>query len=99
MNPMRADMWIGSMEPMYNLAGRDPWSYYAVHANASRTAVTINQKARFGIGDIYYLAMYFKKLELIEMPTSIKRLSSHCVHLASGQKLKVDALLKLLGFW
>eukprot|EP00747_Dinoflagellata_sp_TGD_P020934 gnl/TRDRNA2_/TRDRNA2_128159_c0_seq2.p1 gnl/TRDRNA2_/TRDRNA2_128159_c0~~gnl/TRDRNA2_/TRDRNA2_128159_c0_seq2.p1 ORF type:complete len:657 (+),score=134.35 gnl/TRDRNA2_/TRDRNA2_128159_c0_seq2:54-2024(+) len=85
------------MEPMYHLIGFDPWSYHSVFANEKRTHLTITQKARFGIGDVYFLAIALGMLEVVEDTT--KRLSKHCVHLISGRKLEgVTVFLKLLGF-
>lgn len=98
--PVTAASFVRAMEPMYNLVGFDPWSYYAIHANQKRTVVSIQQKARFGIGDVYFVALYYEKLEVIVEPRGpIKRLAHHTVHLESGRKLEVTCILKLLGFY
>jgi len=100
LNPVSAASFLRQMDPMYKLINVDHWSYYAIHSNEKRTAVTINQKARFGIGDIYFLAIYWGKLEVVVEPKGpIKRLSHHTVHLESGRKLEVSCILKLLGFY
>lgn len=89
-------MYVRSMEPMYNLIGYDPWSYHSVVTNEKRSVVSIVQKARFGIGDFYFLAIYMQKCEVIE--DGIQRLSQRTVHLNSGRRLPADGLLKLFGF-
>jgi len=76
--------------------GFDPWTYYAVIANEKRTTVTISQKARFGIGDVYFLAIAMGVCEVVV--DQIKRLSRHTVHLEGGTKLGCTVMLKLLGF-
>jgi len=75
----------------------DPWSYYAVTANEKRTTCQITQKARFGIGDIYFLTIYMGKVKVHLEPQGVKRVSRHEVHLGSGTKLPCQAILKLLG--
>eukprot|EP00435_Cladocopium_sp_Y103_P069918 s1385_g34.t1 len=79
-------------------------SYYAVHANEKRTTVTITQKSRFGIGDVYFLAVSMGICEVIE--DEIKRVSASSIHLESGRRVEaldshdmlVDVILKLYGF-
>eukprot|EP00931_Biecheleriopsis_adriatica_P055601 TRINITY_DN32917_c0_g1_i1.p1 TRINITY_DN32917_c0_g1~~TRINITY_DN32917_c0_g1_i1.p1 ORF type:complete len:611 (+),score=117.63 TRINITY_DN32917_c0_g1_i1:184-2016(+) len=88
---------LREMEDVYNWVGDDPWSYYAVTSNQARTNVTIFQKARFGIGDIYFLSRHYGKTEVVQ--GQIKKLSPGTVHLEDGQKLEnIQAILKLLGF-
>ncbi|CAE8725413.1 unnamed protein product [Polarella glacialis] len=95
--PVSAGDVMREMEGMYKMIGEDPWSYYAVQSNESRSNVTIYQKARFGIGDIYFLSRYYGKTVVVE--DTIKKLSRNTVHLDSGTKLEnVEAVLKLLGF-
>jgi len=96
--PVSGVMVLNTMKPMYDLVGFDPWNYYAVQANASRTSCSIMQKARFGIGDVYFLAVSWGKLEVIEDPLGVKRLSEGALHCGNGRKLEVSAVLKLLGF-
>lgn len=98
--PVNAAIFVKSMEPMYNLIGVDPWDYYALKYNKEKTQCTIIQKARFGIGDFYFLASYYGKLEVIVEPVGpVKKLSHHMAHLGSGRKLEIQVILKLLGFW
>lgn len=88
---------LREMEDAYKMVGDDPWGYYAVLCNESRTNVTIFQKARFGIGDIYFLSRYYGKTEVVQ--GTIKRLSEKSLHLEDGTKLEdVQAVLKLFGF-
>ncbi|CAK0868368.1 unnamed protein product, partial [Prorocentrum cordatum] len=95
---------LDSMKPMYQLAADrsgdasfDPWVYHSVHANKDRTHVTISQKARFGIGDMYFLAIAMGVCEVVL--GKIKRLTPGCVHLESGREFQAQGLLKLLGFY
>merc|ERR1719190_315305 len=71
---------------MYDLIGVDPWSYYCVYTNEARTTCTMRQKSRFGIGDVYFLGMYYEMVEHIV--DDIKRVSSHKIHLMSGRNLE-----------
>jgi len=92
-----AALTMEAMSPMYELIGMDQWQYYCVYANEARTSVTLRQKSRFGIGDVYYLAMYFGQCE--HLVDDIKRMSHHAIHLISGRNLdRVEFMLKLLGF-
>lgn len=95
--PMPASMVMRHMQKAYDMIGDDPWSYYAVQASKDRSNVTIFQKARFGIGDVFFLARYFGACEVVL--GEVKSLSKDAVHLESGQTLEgIGALLKLLGF-
>ena len=92
-----AKLTLESMSPMYDLIGIDQWSYYGVQANESRTMVTIKQKSRFGIGDVYFLAMACGYCEHIVDDT--KRVSGNTIHLVSGRRIEeISHILKLLGF-
>jgi len=99
-NPVSGGLFLRAMKPMYDLLNRSVWDNYAVKAgSSSKSTVSIEQKARFGIGDIYFLAGYYGKMEVIIDPGGVKRLSYHEVTLASGRKLEnVKMILKLLGF-
>lgn len=88
---------LETCSPMYDLIGVDQWAYYAVYANEARTTCTIRQKSRFGIGDVYFLAMYYEMCEHIV--DDIKRVSQHRVHLMNGRTIEnLTSMLKLLGF-
>lgn len=92
-----AKLTLEAMSPMYDLAKTDQWSYYCVNANESRTSVHMKQKARFGIGDVYFLALYHGYVE--HLIDDVQRLSPHKVHLVSGRNLEnVPVMLKLIGF-
>eukprot|EP00747_Dinoflagellata_sp_TGD_P031129 gnl/TRDRNA2_/TRDRNA2_135082_c0_seq1.p1 gnl/TRDRNA2_/TRDRNA2_135082_c0~~gnl/TRDRNA2_/TRDRNA2_135082_c0_seq1.p1 ORF type:complete len:687 (-),score=126.29 gnl/TRDRNA2_/TRDRNA2_135082_c0_seq1:50-2110(-) len=96
-NYLSAALTLHASKPMYDLIGVDVWDYYAVQANAARTQCQIRQKARFGIGDVYFLAYAWGKLEHIV--DDIKRVNENTVTLISGRKLEnVTSMLKLLGF-
>jgi len=97
MNPLTCAFYLKANEPMYNMIGFDPWSYYSVQSNEKRTSVMITQKARFGIGDIYFLAIYMGKCEVVVDTEGVKRLTKHCMHLVSGRNIECKAILKLLG--
>lgn len=95
--PIPAAMVLRHMKGPYDMIDDDPWEYYAVTASQDRRFVTIFQKARFGIGDVYFLSRYFGACEVVV--GTVKRLSPHTVHLDNGRKLDdVAAVLKLLGF-
>mmetsp|Transcript_70948 Transcript_70948/g.169919 ORF Transcript_70948/g.169919 Transcript_70948/m.169919 type:complete len:717 (+) Transcript_70948:128-2278(+) len=97
LSPLSCKNFLDFMIPMYDMINVDPWSYYAVKGNKAGGGTLIEQKARFGIGDIYFLAIYMGKLEVVVDP-GIKRLSKHCVHLEGGRKIGCKHILKLLGF-
>jgi len=101
--PVGAAATLKAMEVVYKMIGEDPWSYHSVKANSSKTAVTIDQSARFGIGDIYFLSRYYGKTEVV--PGEVGKLTRHQVHIpanaAGGTKaraLDATVLLKMLGF-
>merc|ERR1712107_926610 len=94
--PITASLFLRSMEPMYGLTLWDLWTYYSVQCNEARTHVSIQQKARFGIGDVFFLAVYMQRCEVIV--DSIKRMTDLTVHLGSGRRLEASVMLKLLGF-
>eukprot|EP00930_Biecheleria_cincta_P027840 TRINITY_DN19479_c0_g1_i1.p1 TRINITY_DN19479_c0_g1~~TRINITY_DN19479_c0_g1_i1.p1 ORF type:complete len:633 (+),score=118.38 TRINITY_DN19479_c0_g1_i1:39-1901(+) len=95
--PLSGAMVMRHMQKAYDMIGDDPWDYYAVQASADRQNVTIMQKSRFGIGDVYFLSRYFGACEVIV--GSVKRLSPNTIHMDSGMKIEgVTAILKLLGF-
>mmetsp|Transcript_21850 Transcript_21850/g.61079 ORF Transcript_21850/g.61079 Transcript_21850/m.61079 type:complete len:622 (+) Transcript_21850:86-1951(+) len=89
-------MFMKALEPMYALTPWDPWTYHSVISTVSRSNAAIQQKARFGIGDVYFLAVYMQKCEVIV--DGVKRLTQGTVHLGSGRKLEAPVILKLLGF-
>lgn len=92
-----ANMMLQTSLPMYDLIGVDPYSYYSVYANEARTNVNMRQNSRFGIGDVYFLAMYWGKCEHIV--DDVKRVSDRTIHLVNGRALEdIESLLKLLGF-
>mmetsp|Transcript_35151 Transcript_35151/g.81022 ORF Transcript_35151/g.81022 Transcript_35151/m.81022 type:complete len:618 (-) Transcript_35151:111-1964(-) len=94
--PVPTPLFLESMEPAYRLIGFDPWSYHSVLTNSARTTGQINQKSRFGIGDVYFLAIAMGKCEVIV--DEVKRLSEGRVHLESGRELSVQTILKVFGF-
>mmetsp|Transcript_136360 Transcript_136360/g.303954 ORF Transcript_136360/g.303954 Transcript_136360/m.303954 type:complete len:656 (-) Transcript_136360:45-2012(-) len=96
MTPQPCCLYMKATEPAYNLLGVDPWSYHSVTASSNRVAVTLNQKSRFGIGDVYFVANAMGKCEVIV--DQVKRLGPGVMHLESGRKLEVSVILKCLGF-
>ncbi|CAE7545732.1 unnamed protein product [Symbiodinium natans] len=95
-NPISGPLTMKSFLPMYDLLGFDPWAYHSVYTNEKRTNVTINQKSRFGIGDVYFVANAMGICEVVE--DEIKRISPQHVHMQSGRKLEAQVILKLYGF-
>jgi len=94
--PPPGAMMFEFMKPMYDLIPDDPWTYYAVVSNKDRTTCTVRQKARFGIGDVYFLACHYKRNEVVV--DMIKRLKPSQILLESGDKLEAHHLIKVLGF-
>lgn len=97
LNFISAALTMEAMSPMYDLINVDQWQYYCVFANEARTTVNLRQRSRFGIGDVYFLSMYYGHCEHIV--DDVKRLSQHRIHLISGRNIdNVSVMLKLLGF-
>jgi len=74
----------------------DPWTLHSVSGNALRTKAAINQKTRFGVGDVYYLAAAYGLMEVVV--DHVDYCSSHRLHLTSGRTIECDVVLKCLGF-
>ncbi|CAE8624702.1 unnamed protein product, partial [Polarella glacialis] len=64
--PPPAAVILRAMEPMYKYYGKDPWSYHSVMTNADRSVASIKQYTRWGIGDIYFLGVFYGKVETVE---------------------------------
>jgi len=95
--PAPGGLMMDAMCKMYDLIPDDPWSYYAVNANKDKTAATIRQKSRFGIGDVYFLACHYGKAECIV--DEVKRLKQTSIILESGAKVDTDHVVKVLGYY
>mmetsp|Transcript_118518 Transcript_118518/g.205862 ORF Transcript_118518/g.205862 Transcript_118518/m.205862 type:complete len:707 (-) Transcript_118518:173-2293(-) len=96
--PVQAATFLDVMQPMYDFLGWDVWDYYAVKGNKDRTQCSIEQKVRFAIGDIYFLAGYFGKMEVCVEPNGVKRVAQGELVLASGRRLEnLSVILKMLG--
>lgn len=94
--PVPGKMCVDMMTYMYELAGDDPWGYYAVVTTEKRTTVTLRQASRFGIGDVFFLARYFGKCDIVV--GAIKRLMRDRIHLENGETLEAQHVIKVLGF-
>jgi len=97
--PVSAAMFLRGLSVAYGILegpGWDPWGFHSVSANEARTQATIVQKSRFGIGDVYFLAVYMGKCEVVV--DDVKRISAGVVHLQSGRKLEASVILKVFGF-
>merc|ERR1712150_384210 len=94
--PVPGKMCMDMMMCMYQLAGDDPWGYYAVVTTEKRTTVTIRQASRFGIGDVFFLARYFGKCDVV-MGT-VKRLMVDKLQLESGDTIIAQHIIKVLGY-
>eukprot|EP00930_Biecheleria_cincta_P048639 TRINITY_DN3391_c0_g1_i1.p1 TRINITY_DN3391_c0_g1~~TRINITY_DN3391_c0_g1_i1.p1 ORF type:complete len:845 (-),score=139.20 TRINITY_DN3391_c0_g1_i1:37-2571(-) len=95
--PPPAAVVLHAMEPMYALYGMDPWDFFSVQANATRTVASIKQYTRWGIGDVYFLGVFYGKVETIE--GQIKRLKRRAAVLTTGRVLTdLDHMVKCLGF-
>jgi hypothetical protein len=95
--PTPGRMILKMFEPMYELADfGDPWAFWSVHADSSRTNVTIIQNSRFGIGDVTFLMCIWGLLVYVQ--GTVKRFSRHTLHLSNGEKLEdVTVCMKALG--
>lgn len=101
--PIAGPTFINHMKPMYDLFGEDPWDYHSVTSNTARTMATVNQSARTGIGDIYFLARYYGKVNVIQ--SSVLRLTRKDIILDIGTDLTMESrtlscsvIIKSLGF-
>eukprot|EP00403_Amphidinium_massartii_P018957 CAMPEP_0178430036 /NCGR_PEP_ID=MMETSP0689_2-20121128/31111_1 /TAXON_ID=160604 /ORGANISM="Amphidinium massartii, Strain CS-259" /LENGTH=570 /DNA_ID=CAMNT_0020051877 /DNA_START=332 /DNA_END=2041 /DNA_ORIENTATION=- len=73
----------------------DPWDIHSVRAGAQRNFASIQQKTRFGIGDVYFLSAAYGLMEL--KIGNVKRCSYKTLHLEDGSKLECDCVLKCTG--
>mmetsp|Transcript_1245 Transcript_1245/g.2958 ORF Transcript_1245/g.2958 Transcript_1245/m.2958 type:complete len:623 (-) Transcript_1245:86-1954(-) len=96
MFPVPGKTCLEVMMPMYELAGDDPWTYYAVITTEKRTTATLRQASRFGIGDVFFLARYFGKCDVIV--GTVKRVKRDGIQLESGDMLDVQHVIKVLGY-
>mmetsp|Transcript_3741 Transcript_3741/g.11849 ORF Transcript_3741/g.11849 Transcript_3741/m.11849 type:complete len:627 (-) Transcript_3741:107-1987(-) len=94
--PVPGKMCMEMMECMYELAGDDPWGYYAVVTTEKRITVTLRQASRFGIGDVFFLARYFGKCDVLV--GTVKRLKRDGVQLETGETFDCQHIIKVLGF-
>jgi len=95
--PPTAAMVLHAMKNMYDLLGWDAWTFFSVTANPERTAAAIKQYTRWGISDIYFLALYYKKAIIIE--AQVKRFKPSSAVLTNGQVLDdVHHIVKVIGF-
>lgn len=88
-------MLLKAYEPMYKLAGFDPWTAHSVICDKDRSVARITQKTVFGVTDVYFLALYYGRAEVVI--DEVKRLSFHTAHLKKGGTLPCEVILKVLG--
>mmetsp|Transcript_106188 Transcript_106188/g.226672 ORF Transcript_106188/g.226672 Transcript_106188/m.226672 type:complete len:772 (-) Transcript_106188:14-2329(-) len=92
-----AAMVLHSMKNMYDILNWDPWKFFSVTANADRSVATIKQYTRWGISDIYFLALYYDKAEIIT--GEVKRMKVRAAVLNNGRVIEdLDHLIKVIGF-
>merc|ERR1712232_584902 len=95
--PAPAAQILDVMIPMYKLCGWDPWEWWSVVSkDKGRTKVTIKQYTRWGVGDIYFLATYYGRCQMIT--GEVKTFVPMGCELKSGQKLDIGYCVKVLGF-
>eukprot|EP00933_Yihiella_yeosuensis_P006094 TRINITY_DN110746_c0_g1_i1.p1 TRINITY_DN110746_c0_g1~~TRINITY_DN110746_c0_g1_i1.p1 ORF type:complete len:566 (-),score=115.97 TRINITY_DN110746_c0_g1_i1:135-1811(-) len=95
--PPPAATVLKAMEPMYKYYGKDPWSYFSVQANADRSVAQIKQYTRWGVGDVYFLGVFYGKVETVE--GQVKRLKHRTAVITNGRVIKdIDHFIKCLGF-
>mmetsp|Transcript_37899 Transcript_37899/g.88013 ORF Transcript_37899/g.88013 Transcript_37899/m.88013 type:complete len:318 (-) Transcript_37899:116-1069(-) len=88
-------MLLKAYEPMYKLVGFDPWTAHSVICDKNRTVARVTQKTVFGVTDVYFLALYYKRAEVVI--DEIKRLDYHSAHLKKGKTLSCEVVLKVIG--
>jgi len=95
--PVPGALLLDLFAPMFQRCGLgDPWQYWSVHANAARSNAHIIQGSRFGIGDVFFLAVAYGRAKIVQ--GLVKRLSRHTLHLEDGGKLSpVSNIIKALG--
>lgn len=94
--PVNAALMLDAMKPYYALGGEDPWDYYAVN-RARGGKASIAQKSRFGIGDVYFLAVWYGKAETVV--DEVKRFTPSGITLENTARyLDVQHAIKVLGF-
>lgn len=86
------------MEPMYECAHMEnPWDWWSIqNKNAEKTQAVIKQYTRWGVGDIYFLARHYGRLEMITC--EIKTFKAGGAKLSTGRELELDYCVKVLGF-
>jgi len=101
--PIPAKAVLDGMLHCYQAIGEDPFGgeYYSVQPTSKDgSKVLIHQKSRFGIGDVYFLARIYGKLELVM--GKVKELSKNTVHVdmndGTVRDLTASMLIKVLGF-
>jgi thioredoxin reductase len=73
----------------------DPWTCHSVQADPGRTQARIKQDTVFGVTDVYFLALYYGKAEIV--CDEIKKLSHHTAHLKKGRALECEVIIKVIG--
>eukprot|EP00747_Dinoflagellata_sp_TGD_P181580 gnl/TRDRNA2_/TRDRNA2_35461_c0_seq1.p1 gnl/TRDRNA2_/TRDRNA2_35461_c0~~gnl/TRDRNA2_/TRDRNA2_35461_c0_seq1.p1 ORF type:complete len:700 (-),score=133.98 gnl/TRDRNA2_/TRDRNA2_35461_c0_seq1:100-2199(-) len=96
--PVPGVSMLNCFAPMYAVAGWDPWDFYSVSSNATRSFAKITQSSRWGTGDFFFLAVHYGKAEVIV--DEVKRLKPRSVVLSrSGITLDdIDHFCKVCGF-
>jgi len=85
------------MQPIYKLIGWDVFEMPTVIVNKDKSSVLLRQNARWGTGDIFFLGVYFEKVEVIK--AEVKRFKSRGAVLTDGTVLNnVSNVMKCLGF-
>jgi len=94
--PLTAAEMVQAMEGPYAVASDDPWDYQCVQASRDRSKVRISQRARFPISDVFFLAVYYERAEVVL--GEVKRLTAQRLNLECGRRLEASCLIKALGF-
>jgi len=94
--PITAAQTLDMLRVTYKYLDYDPWNMHSVTANKTHTHASVNQKTRFGIGDVYFLSAAYGLMEIVV--DNIKRCTHRTVHLETGRKLEdLDCILKCTG--
>merc|ERR1740138_1674200 len=94
-SPMPATILLEAFKKMYDLVGFDVWNAHSVTTDAKRTYAQLSQATIFGVTDVYFLAGYYKIMEVVV--DEVKRLSYRCVHTKNGGKYQADCFIKAIG--
>lgn len=93
--PIPGPLMLDAMADAYKLLNWDPWTAYSVKTDSRRTFARIDQGTMFGVTDVYFVAGYYGVMDVVV--GAVKRLTHHCMHLITGERIHCEAILKTVG--